>query len=91
MNTCRFTAGSEPFYFNAYDRFRSLCETFTVSWGARKMADLKMTDQIVRKMAEMKLADLKMADQKNDRCVRRSTGRRLIPGNYVRFMHRCPV
>jgi len=43
------------------------------------MADLKMTDQIVRKMAEMKLADLKMADQKNDRCVRRSTGRRLTP------------
>jgi len=47
--------------------------------GAQKMADLKMTDQIVRKMAEMKLADLKMADQKNDRCVRRSTGWRLIP------------
>jgi len=42
------------------------------------MADLKMTDQIVRKMGDMKLADLKMADQKNDRCVRRSTGRRLI-------------
>jgi len=64
--------------------------------GARKMADLKtadlkMTDQIVRKMAEMKLADLKMADEKNDRCVRRSTGRRLILGNYVRFMHRCRV
>ena len=37
--------------------------------GARKMADLKladlkMTDQIVRKMGEMKLAELKMADQK---------------------------
>jgi len=38
-----------------------------------------------------KMADLKMTDQKNDRCVRRSTGRRLIPGNYVRFMHRCRV
>jgi len=32
--------------------------------GARKMADLKMTDQTVRKMGEMKLAGLKMADQK---------------------------
>ena len=36
--------------------------------GARKMADLKladleMTDQIVRKMGDMKLAELKMADQ----------------------------
>jgi len=31
--------------------------------GARKMADLKMTDQIVRKMGKMKLVDLKMADQ----------------------------
>jgi len=29
-----------------------------------KLADLKMTDQIVRKMGEMKLAGLKMADQK---------------------------
>jgi len=34
--------------------------------GARKMsdlklADLKMTDEIVRKMGEMKLAELKMA------------------------------
>jgi len=29
-----------------------------------KLADLKMTDQIVRKMGEMKLAELKMADQK---------------------------
>jgi len=28
------------------------------------MADLKMTDQIVRKIGDMKLADLKMADQK---------------------------
>ena len=37
--------------------------------GARKMtdlklADLKMTDQIVRKMGGMKLAELKIADQK---------------------------
>jgi len=29
-----------------------------------KLADLKMTDKIVRKMGEMKLAGLKMADQK---------------------------
>jgi len=29
-----------------------------------KLADLKMTDQIVRKMGGMKLAELKIADQK---------------------------
>ena len=39
-----------------------------VTLAARRMADLeladlKMTDQIVRKMGEMKLAELKMADQ----------------------------
>jgi len=28
-----------------------------------KLADLEMTDQIVRKMGDMKLAELKMADQ----------------------------
>jgi len=28
-----------------------------------ELADLKMTDQIVRKMGEMKLAKLQMADQ----------------------------
>ena len=44
--------------------------TFSSTWldlicmGAWKMADLKMTDQIVRKMGEMKVAELKMADQK---------------------------
>jgi len=35
-----------------------------IQTGRLKMADLKMTDQIVRKMGEMKLAGLKMADQK---------------------------
>jgi len=30
----------------------------------RKLANLKMTDQIVRKIGEMKLAELEMADQK---------------------------
>jgi len=44
-------------------------QLYAVNSGARKMADLKLadlktTDQIIRKMGEIKLADLKMADQK---------------------------
>jgi len=65
-NKCYFTyLGSTP----AEPICPNICVLGDVPTGARKMADLKladlkMTDQIIRKMGEMKLTELKMADQK---------------------------
>jgi len=50
--------------FNTFSSTRENKYKLQKPSGARKMADLKMTDQIVRKMGDMKLADLKMAEQK---------------------------
>jgi len=49
--------------------FDTMAHSQAIHQGARKMADLKladlkMTDQIVRETGEIKLAELKMADQK---------------------------